>query len=164
MSTQSIIIKTVTAPAFKDWKSMLTPRLKLVVSYTKGGVNYFTGDSVPRGYEISVQHDRKSSDGFVSIVIDGKGNPTASLEAAARFSAKALERIVHDVQHGKHDELIARLYHMAKANRSEYAFPASILPLVAQVIPSDGYSDGGCEYTDEELYVSQNFCDSVSQN
>jgi hypothetical protein len=154
MSTQSIIIKQVTAPAFKDWKSMLTPRLKLVVSYTKGGMNYFTGDSIPRGYEISVQHDRKSDEGFVSVVIDGKGNPTASIEAAARFSTKALERIVYEVQHGKHDELIARMYAKAKANRSEYAFPASILPLVAPVIPSDGFADGGCAYTDEELAVS----------
>jgi hypothetical protein len=88
------------------------------------------------------------------MLLDGKGNPTASLEPAARFSAKTLERIANDVRNGKHDELIERLYTKAKANRSEYDFPASILPLVAQVIPSDGFADGGCAYTDEELAVS----------
>ena len=153
MSTQSIIIKRVTAPAFKD--SMLTPRLTLVVSYTKGGVSYFTGDSIPRGYDLSIQHDRHSDQGFTSVLIDGKGNPTASLEPAARFSAKTLERLADDVRNGKHDDLIARLYAKAKANRSEYAFPESILPIVAPVvIPSDGFADGGCEYTEEELAAS----------
>lgn len=150
--SQSITIKTVTAPAFKDFNSMLTPRLKLVVSYTKGGMSYFTGSSIPRGYDIAVQHDRHSDQGFTSMLLDGKGNPTAVLEPAARFSAKTLERIANDVRNGKHDELIARLYSKAKANRSEYAWPESILPLVAPVvIPSDGFADGGCEYTSEEL-------------
>ena len=152
MSEKSITIKTVTAPVFKDWNNMLTPRLKLVISYTKGGTCYFTGGHAPRGYEISVQHDRHSDQGFTSMLIDGKGNPTASIEAAARFSATKLERIADDVRNGKHDELIARLYAKAKANRSEYAWPESILPLVAPVvIPSDGFADGGCAYTEEEL-------------
>ena len=86
------------------------------------------------------------------MLLDAKGNPTAELEPAARFSAKALERIANDVRNGKHDELITRLYAKAKANRAEYAWPESILPLVASdVIPSDGFADGGCEYTSEEL-------------
>ena len=132
--SQSITIKTVTAPAFKESdysNTMLTPRLTLVVSYTKGGANYFTGGSIPRGYDIGVQHSRESDQGFVSILLDSKGNPTAVLEPAARFSAKTLERIAADVLNGKHDELIERLYAKAKANRSEYAWPESILPLVA---------------------------------
>lgn len=150
--SQSITIKTVEAPAFKNFSAMLTPRLKLVVSYTKGGMSYFTGSSIPRGYDISVQHDRHSDEGYTSMLLDGKGNPTAALEAAARFSAKTLERIADEVRSGKHDDLIARLYAKAKANRSEYAWPESILPLVAPVvIPSDGFADGGEAYTSEEL-------------
>lgn len=133
MSQQSITIKTVTAPAFQDGSWMLTPRLELVVSYTKGGVNIFTGSSYPRGYELSVQHDRLSDQGFSSFLIDGKGNLTTVLEPAARFSAKTLERFANDVRSGKHDELIERLYAKAKANRSEYAWPDSILPLVEPV-------------------------------
>lgn len=152
--SQSITIKTVEAPAFKDGSQMLTPRLKLVVSYTKGGTSYITGKAIPRGYDLAIQHDRHSDAGYTSMLLDGKGNPTASLEPAARFSAKTLERIAADVRNGKHDALIAQLYAKAKANRSEYAWPASILPLVAQVIPSDGFADGGCAYTDEEMAVS----------
>lgn len=137
MSEQSITIKTVTAPAFQESRyssETLTPRLKLVVSYTKGGTSYFTGSSIPRGYDLSVQHDRHSDQGFTSMIIDGKGNPTASLEPAARFSAKAMERIADDVRNGKHDDLIARLYAKAKSNRSEYAWPESILPLIENTL------------------------------
>lgn len=130
MSEQSITIKVVTAPPFKDGNQTLTPRLKLVVSYTNGGVSFLTGHEIPRGYDVSVEHDRQSDQGFTSIVIDGKGNPTASLEPAARFSAKALERIAGNVREGIYDSTIAALYATAKANRSEYAWPESILPLV----------------------------------
>ncbi len=150
--SKSITIKTVTAPAFKDCNSMLTPRLKLEVSYTKGGMCFLTGNSYARAYEISIQHDRHSDQGFSSFLIDGKGNPTASIEGAKRFSAKTLERLASEVRNGKHDDLIARLYAKAKANRSEYAWPESILPLVEpEMIASDGFADGGCEYTTEEL-------------
>ena len=131
--SQSITIKTVTAPAFKESKysnEMLTPRLKLVVSYTKGGTSFISGRNIPRGYDISIQHDRHSDQGFVSILIDAKGNPTASLEPGARFSVKTLERIADEVRAGKHDATITQLYAKAKANRSEYAWPESILPLV----------------------------------
>jgi len=155
MSQQSITIKTVTAPAFKDLSAMLTPRLKLVVSYTLGGTSFLTGATFARGYEIAIQHDRKSDQGFTSLILDGKGNPTAGIEGAKRFSAKTLERIADEVRNGKYDELIARLYDKAKSNRSEHAWPESILPLVEPiVIPSDGFSDGGCAYTEEEMAVS----------
>jgi hypothetical protein len=132
--SQSITIKTITAPPFKEGaygNETMKPRLKLVVSYTKGGVSYLAGNSIPRGYDLSIQHDRHHHDrGYTSTLIDGKGNPTASLEPAARFSAKTLERIAADVRSGKHDELVTQLYAKAKANRSEYAWPESILPLV----------------------------------
>jgi hypothetical protein len=86
------------------------------------------------------------------MLLDAKGNPTVSVEPAARFSAKTLERIADEVRSGKHDELIAKLYAKAKANRSEHDWPKSILPLVESTpIPSDGFADGGCEYTNEEL-------------
>lgn len=152
MSNQSITIKTVTAPAFKNFSEMLTPRLKLTVSYTKGGTSWFSGQHFPRGYQLSIDHDRKSDQGFTSLIIDGKGNPCADLEPAARFSAKVLERLANEVRNGKHDELIERLYAKAKANRPEYAWPASMLPLVEpELISADGFADGGCEYTQEEL-------------
>lgn len=132
--SQEITIKTVEAPAFKDLSAMLTPRLKLVVEYTLGGTSMFTGSHFPRGYEISVRHDRVSDQGFTSLIIDGRGNPTAPIESAKRFSAKTLERIANEVRSGKHDELITKLYARAKANRSEHAWPESILPLVAPVV------------------------------
>jgi hypothetical protein len=132
--SQSITIKTVTAPPFQESKyskEMLTPRLKLVVSYTKGGTSFITGNKIPRGYDLSVDHDRHSDQGFTSVLLDSRcGNPTASLEPGARFSAKTLERIADDVRNGKHDALIAQLYDKAKANRSEHTWPESILPLI----------------------------------
>lgn len=109
---------------------MLTPRLHLVVSYTKGGTSYLTGRDIPRGYEVAIQHDRLSEGGTVSMLLDARcGNPTASLEPAARFSVKTLDRIAEEVRNGKHDATIAELYCKAKANRSEFAWPASIFPL-----------------------------------
>jgi hypothetical protein len=130
MSEQSITIKQVTAPPFRDGNAMLTPRLTLVVAYTKGGRSFLSGKEIPRGYDVGVKHDRQSDQGTTSIIIDGKGNPTASLESAAKFSAKSLERIANDVRNGKHDATVAALYAKAKANRPEYAWTESILPLV----------------------------------
>lgn len=130
--SQSITIKTVTAPAFKESpysNEMLTPRLQLVIGYTKGGVSSRTGNIIPRGYDIAIRYDRSSDRGFTSIVIDGKSNPYASLEPAARFSVKTLERLAEEVCKGKHDTTIAELYAQAKANRSEFAWPESILPI-----------------------------------
>lgn len=70
--SQSITIKTVTAPSFKEdfGSATLTPRLTLEVSYTTGGTSYFTGSHFPRGYEISIKHDRKSDQGFTSMLLD----------------------------------------------------------------------------------------------
>lgn len=151
--SQSITIKTVTAPAFENFREMLTPRLKLEVEYTLGGTSFFTGSHFPRGYEISVKHDRVSDRGFTSMLIDGKGNPTAPIEPAKRFSAKTLERIVNEVRSGKHDELIAKLYAKAVSNRSEHKWPESILPLVEPIATvatspyevgiAEGYSGAG---------------------
>lgn len=131
--SQSITIKTVEAQPFKDLSATLTPRFKLVVEYTLGGTSFLTGATFPRGYAIAVQHDRVSDRGFTSLILDGKGNPTACIEGAKRFSAKTLERIANDVRSGKHDELIAKLYAKAKDNRPEYAWP-DMLPLVAPVV------------------------------
>ena len=153
MSDRSVTIATVTAPDFVDCGRSLTPRLQLVVSYTTGGMCYFTGNRYSRGYEIAVRHDRRSSEGWVSIIIDGKGNPTAFVEPAARFSQKTLDRIANEVRDGKHDRTISVLYAKAKINRSEYAWPESIMPK-PDVIPADGFADGGEPYTEEELQIA----------
>jgi len=143
--SQDITIKIVTAAPFKDLSATLTPRLKLVVEYTLGGTSFFTGSTFPRGYAIAIQHDRVSDQGFTSFILDGKGNPTACIEGAKRFSAKTLERIASDVRSGKHDELITKLYAKAKANRPEYAWPESILPIVA--LPAEAI------LTDADMYA-----------
>jgi len=129
MSEQSILLKTVTAPPFKDCNSILTPRLQLVVRYTKGGTSIMTGAEFVRGYEVSIQHDRLSDEGFRRILIDHKGNPTASLEQASRFSAKALDRLVGEIRSGKYDATIEHLYALARARRPEHNWPEAILPL-----------------------------------
>lgn len=129
-----INIKTVTAPAFSEGRySALTPRLTLVVSYTKGGVSYVTGNNIPRGYELCVQHDLiHETLGWIPSR-DNTPDPFASLEATARFNATTLKRIADEVRNGKHDELIRQLYAKAKANRSQHAWPESMLPLVEEM-------------------------------
>ena len=129
MSEQSILLKTVTAPPFKDCNSILTPRLQLVVRYTKGGTSIMTGAEFVRGYEISIQYDCLSDEGFRRILIDHKGNPTASLEQASRFSAKTLDRLVGEIRSGKYDATIEHLYALARARRPEHNWPEAILPL-----------------------------------
>jgi hypothetical protein len=135
MSEQSITLKTVTAPPFKDCNSMLTPRLQLVVRYTKGGTSIMTGAEFVRGYEVSIQHDRLSNDGFRQFLIDGRGNPTATLEQASRFSAKTLDRLVGEIRSGKHNATIAHLYALAKTRRPEHNWPEAILPLEPEKKP-----------------------------
>jgi hypothetical protein len=137
--SRSITIKTVTAPAFSDGGyRMLTPRLNLVVSYTQGGMDCNTGNAVPRGYVLSVQHDLINEKlKWISMDWIGRAdctpNPTASLEATARFNATNLKRIADDVRNGKHDVLIRQLYDKAKVYRSQHAWPKSILPLVEDI-------------------------------
>jgi len=153
MPERAITINTVTAQPFEDCGRTLTPRLHLIVSYTTGGMCYFTGNRYSRGYEIAVRHDRSSNEGWVSIIIDGKGNPTAIVEQAARFSQKTLERIANDVRCGKHNATINALYANAKANRSAYQWPEGIMAK-PEAIPSDGFADGGEPYTNEELQIA----------
>jgi hypothetical protein len=135
MSEQSIVLKTVTATPFKDCNSMLTPRLQLVVRYTKGGISIMTGVQFARGYEISIQYDCLSDEGFRRILIDHKGNPTASLEQASRFSAKTLDRLAGEIRSGKHNATIAHLYALAKTRRPQHNWPEAILPLEPEKKP-----------------------------
>lgn len=153
MPDRSITISNVTANPFEDCGRMFTPRMQLIVNYTTGGMCYFTGNRYSRGYEIAVRYDRLSDQGWVSIIIDGKGNPTSLVEQAARFSAKTLDRIANDVRNGKHNTLIEALYARARVNRREHVWPDSILPN-ANLIPSDGFADGGEAYTDDELQIA----------
>lgn len=51
-------------------------------------------------------------------------------------SAKTLERLAYEVRSGKHDALIAILYAKAVKDRSQYAWPESLLPLVEEMVVS----------------------------
>jgi hypothetical protein len=125
----SVIVKTVLAANFEELGSLLTPRLHLVVDYTRGGVSMITGEQFAKGYQLSIRHDRIDQDGLRSFVIDGKGNPTACIQKADRFSQKTLDKLVGQVLSGIYDDLIARLYATAMANNPRHAWPSSILPL-----------------------------------
>jgi hypothetical protein len=129
MSEQSVTLKTVTAAAFIEDGERKTPRLSVVVRYTKGGTSYLDGKSYSRGFEISVCHDRLSDTGTKSVVIDGKGDPTQHVELASRFSPAKLTRIVTDACNGKYDDIITKLYARAVSNRSEYVWAESIFPI-----------------------------------
>lgn len=143
-------VKTVVGSAFFELGSLLTPRLHLMVEYTKGGTSGITGEHFERGYQISIRHDRIDQDGMVSVLIDGKGDPTSCIATAPRFSQTVLDTKVEQVLTGVYDQLICSLYAKATAMRPDYNWPERILP-VFELIASDGFADGGEEYTDEEL-------------
>ena len=130
MSNRSITIRTVTAPDFMEGRTAFTPRLHLVVGYDEGGISMMSGRERPRGYFLAVQYDQKTSDGYLQLILDGKGNPAASLEPAAWFNAAKLQKLAADVQAGKFDAVIDELYAKAVAHRSKYQWPESIRPAV----------------------------------
>ncbi len=125
----SVTIKTVTAPPFIERGTRLTPRLHLVVDYTKGGTSLINGKIYPRGYQISVRFDRIADDGEISQVIDGRGDPSLCIEPSPRFTKKRLDSIVAEVYGELHQWLIRELYRQATADRSNHVWPDDILPL-----------------------------------
>lgn|GEM_PF-3706492 len=127
----SITLKTVTASPMVAFGDTLTPRLHLTVSYTKGGKSGITGQNVPRGYQIAIQHDRVGSDDSRYIAADRRSNPQAFIELAERYDKRKLDKIADDIRSGRHDRLIAELYATATDLWKENDFPGSILPLVA---------------------------------
>jgi|LauGreDrversion4_2_1035121.scaffolds.fasta_scaffold01068_19 hypothetical protein len=126
MNRESITLVTVIGPAFEELGQSLVPRLELVVRYTRGGVSAINGITYTRGYEICVCHNRRSLDGFKSIIIDGKGDPSETILPSERFIEKTLHRIACEVRNGKHSEIVSRLYCRAKANRPEHVWPERI--------------------------------------
>jgi hypothetical protein len=125
----SVTIKTVTAPSIIERGTRLTPRLHLVVDYTKGGTSLINGKHYPRGYQISVRFDRLADDGEISKVIDGRGDPSLCIEPSPRFTKKRLDSIVAEVYGELHQCLINDLYRQATADRSNHVWPDDILPL-----------------------------------
>ena len=65
------------------------------VSYTKGGINYFSGNVSKRGYRISVQMQTKG-DGFTSFMIGGGIWQSQWVEEAKMLSGKRLAALVMD--------------------------------------------------------------------
>lgn len=66
------------------------------VAYTKGGINYFSGNVSKRGYRISVQMQTKG-DGFTSFMIGGGICQSQWVEEAKMFGAKRLQALSADV-------------------------------------------------------------------
>jgi len=65
------------------------------ISYHKGGVNYFTGNTIKRGYRIAVNL-RTRGNGFESFVIGDNLGKGEFLIPAHAFSAKALDTLSRD--------------------------------------------------------------------
>lgn len=68
------------------------PRIvRIEVSYSKGGRNFITGGSYPRGYYLDMQPLQDKGDGCVSFVL---GSGVSSLiETATRLNRKRLEQL-----------------------------------------------------------------------
>lgn len=146
---RSITIATVTAPKFVEhpespFPRNLTPRLHLKLNYDEGT------RSRPRAYTLTMFHDRISDDGFASVIIDFQPNPTAIIEVANRFSQAKLDKLVANVYRGEFKDTIDKLYEMAVEKHNRHHWPLSIMT-PRQLVPADGFADGGCAYTEEEL-------------
>lgn len=69
--------------------------LKISITYTLGGRNYFTGSTNPRGYKIFLKPVSRSGCVESSILL-GSGNSSGyyiSIESASRFNARRLEEL-----------------------------------------------------------------------
>lgn len=77
--------------------------LEISVYYSKGGMSYFTGQTSPRGYYISVR-PVTMRDGMVSFELFA--GRRQFLFETSRFTTKQFERAV-DIAKGVEDELIA---------------------------------------------------------
>lgn len=123
-------LKTVAASPIVAWGNLLTPRLHLTVSYTKGGKSGIHGAIVARGFYVSVQYDRVDVDGARYVAVEHRTNPTQLLRPSERYNASLLEKLANDIRQGDYASLVESLYAEAVGKWSEHDFPKSILPLV----------------------------------
>ena len=80
--------------------------LKVEVSYTLGGMNYFSGRTNPRGYKLYFKPIYRNG-GFESSIMMGSEKESGyyiSIEEASRFSAKRLRELAE-----KFDSLVGEL-------------------------------------------------------
>ena len=88
------------------------------VYYDKGGINYFSGGTIQRGYFLAVRPVEKTlntfSDGtkYTSRSFMMFSGTKKFLESANRFSAKTLEKICSNISSVEINELVN---HVAKA-------------------------------------------------
>ena len=82
--------------------------VEVEVSYSKGGINYFTYNNEPRGYWLGVQPITVRSDLGVSFM--AFSGTKAFLEDAKRFSAKRLAELAAQGKSlPKYDQLMAHV-------------------------------------------------------
>ena len=80
--------------------------LKIEVAYTLGGMNYFSGNTNPRGYKIYFKPVSRNG-GFESSIMMGSGKESGyyiSIEEANKYSAKRLLELAE-----KFDSLVGEL-------------------------------------------------------
>lgn len=79
------------------------PRIvRIEVSYSKGGRNFITGGSYPRGYYLDMQSLQDKGDGCVSFIL---GSGVSSLiETTQRLSRKRLEQLRSAAQQSPESE------------------------------------------------------------
>jgi len=85
--------------------------LEVSVYYTKGGANYFSGGTTPRGYYVSVTPVTKGNGTISFTMFSGRKQ---LLFETARYSAKQFERAV-EMAKGVEDNLITVVAAEAKA-------------------------------------------------
>ena len=77
--------------------------LEVSVYYTKGGANYFSGGTTPRGYYLSVRPVTKRNNTTSFNLFSGRSR---FLFETARFTAKQFERAI-EMAKDYEDELVA---------------------------------------------------------
>jgi hypothetical protein len=96
------------------------------VYYDQGGMNFYSGGNRPRCYGVSVRHRVVDLvEGYSSLYLDGKGNPSAVLMPAKAFSASTLAKLAENVRSGQGELLaiLGRLYQELQATRPDAQYP-----------------------------------------
>ena len=69
--------------------------IEISVGYTTGGMNYFSGNEEPRGYELYIQPITRDGEWTTRGILDGT---RVHLKSANRFSAKTLRQVAENVR------------------------------------------------------------------
>jgi hypothetical protein len=94
---------------YKEYKEVNGQEFKITVDYNKGGINYFSGNTIERGYYLNVTPvKREHKDGYTTETFAVFSGISKFLLPVARQSSKQLDKAIESSK-SYIDELINHL-------------------------------------------------------